>query len=59
MKKIRVILFLMLSICILVSCGKNNYENNYENKENQGVIKAKSYEEVPEIDFSIKDKNLP
>jgi len=58
MKKIRVILFLMLSICILVSCGKNNYENNYENKENQGVIKAKSYEEVPEIDFSIKDKNL-
>ena len=54
MKKIRVILFLMLSICILVSCGKNNYEN----KENQGVIKAKSYEEVPEIDFSIKDKNL-
>ena len=58
MKKIKVILFLMLSVCILSSCGKNNYENNYENKENQGVIKAKSYEEVPEIDFSIKDKNL-
>ena len=45
MKKIRVILFLMLSICILVSCG------NKKPKVKE-TVKTKSYEEVSEIDFS-------
>ena len=45
MKKIRVILFLMLSICILVSCG------NKKPKVKE-IVKTKSYEEVSEIDFS-------
>ena len=34
MKKIRVILFLMLSVCILVSCG-NDENTNEENKKSE------------------------
>lgn len=45
MKKIKVTLFLILSICILASCG------NKKTKVKE-TVKTKSYEEVSEIDFS-------
>ena len=50
MKKIRVILFLMLSICILVSCG-NDENTNEENKKSE----KSDYNGIKEIDFSNKD----
>ncbi len=50
MKKIRVILFLMLSICILSSCG-NDENTNEENKKSE----KSDYNGIKEIDFSNKD----
>mgnify|MGYP000880444926 CR=1 FL=1 len=50
MKKIRVILFLMLSICILVSCG-NDKNTTEENKKSE----KSDYNGIKEIDFSNKD----
>ena len=50
MKKIRVILFLMLSTCILSSCG-NDKNTTEENKKSE----KSNYNEIKEIDFSNKD----
>ena len=50
MQKIKVILFLMLSICILSSCG-NDKNTTEENKKSE----KSDYNGIKEIDFSNKD----
>ena len=47
MQKIKVILFLMLSICILSSCG-NDKNTTEENKKSE----KSDYNGIKEIDFS-------
>ena len=48
MKKRKIVLFLLLSVFILTSCGTDK-------PEVKKIVKTKSYEELPEIDFSITD----
>ena len=45
MKKRKIVLFLLLSVFILTSCGTDK-------SEVKKIVKTKSYEELPEIDFS-------
>ena len=45
MKKRKIVLFLLLSVFILTSCGTDK-------PEVKKIVKTKSYEELPEIDFS-------
>ena len=48
MRKRKIVLFLLLSVFILTSCKTDK-------PEVKKIVKTKSYEELPEIDFSITD----